>query len=110
MTEPRPYGEKAQPADGDTGAGPVTAASISLPKCRGAIRGLDEKVTASPPTGTASLSLAIQLALSYNSGEGNALFGRPEQHGSDDCDWRRFIMECVASREWPPLFHGLFEG
>ena len=89
MTEPRPYGEVAQPAgpQGDTGAGPVTAASISLPKGGGAIRGLGEKFTASPSTGTASLSLAIpvspgrsgsgpQLALSYDRRDGGGCTGR----------------------------------
>ena len=64
----------------------VRAPSISLPKGGGAIKGIGEKFTANPVTGTGSMSVAIatspgrggfgpQLALSYNSGAGNGSFG-----------------------------------
>src|SRR5690348_10831978 len=60
--------------------------SISLPKGGGAIRGIDEKFSANPVTGTGSMSVTIatspgrsgfgpQLALSYDSGAGNSPFG-----------------------------------
>jgi RHS repeat-associated protein len=59
---------------------------LSLPKGGGAIRGIGEKFTAAPVTGTGSLSVPIatspgrsafgpQLALSYDSGSGNGPFG-----------------------------------
>ena len=59
---------------------------ISLPKGGGAIRGIDEKFSVNPATGTASLSVPIftqpgrsdfypQLLLSYDSGAGNSPFG-----------------------------------
>lgn len=64
----------------------VRAPSISLPKGGGAVRGIGEKFTANPVTGTASLSVPIymspgragfgpQLSLSYDSGAGNGPFG-----------------------------------
>jgi RHS repeat-associated protein len=60
--------------------------SISLPKGGGAIRGIGEKFSANPVTGTGSTSVPIatspgrngfgpQLSLSYDSGSGNGLFG-----------------------------------
>ena len=60
--------------------------SISLPKGGGAIRGIDEKFSVNPVTGTGSFSIPIpvsparseftpQLSLSYNSGSGNGPFG-----------------------------------
>lgn len=63
---------------------PVPA--ISLPKGGGAIRGIGEKFTANPVTGTGSLTVPIatspgragfgpQLSLSYDSGAGNGPFG-----------------------------------
>ncbi len=62
------------------------APQISLPKGGGAIRGIDEKFTANPATGTGSLSIPLaltagrsgfgpQLSLSYDSGQGNGPFG-----------------------------------
>jgi RHS repeat-associated protein len=59
---------------------------LSLPKGGGAIRGIGEKFTTAPVTGTGSLSVPIatspgrsgfgpQLALSYDSGAGNGAFG-----------------------------------
>jgi RHS repeat-associated protein len=60
--------------------------SISLPKGGGAIRGIGEKFSANPATGTGSTSVPIatspgrsgfgpQLSLSYDSGAGNGPFG-----------------------------------
>jgi hypothetical protein len=60
--------------------------AISLPKGGGAIRGIDEKFSVNPTTGTASQSIPIfaspsrhdfhpQLSLSYDSGAGNGPFG-----------------------------------
>src|SRR5438552_14194159 len=65
---------------------PFTPPSISLPKGGGAIRGMGEKFSANPVTGTASLSVPLaispgrstfgpQLSLSYDSGAGNGPFG-----------------------------------
>ena len=59
---------------------------LSLPKGGGAVRGIGEKFTANPVTGTASFSVPIatspgrsgfgpQLVLSYDSGAGNGSFG-----------------------------------
>src|ERR1700741_299594 len=66
--------------------GGVVAPSISLPKGGGAIRGIGEKFSANPVTGTGSMSVPIatspgrsgfgpQLSLSYASGAGNGSFG-----------------------------------
>jgi RHS repeat-associated protein len=60
--------------------------AISLPKGGGAIRGMGEKFTANPVTGTGSMSVPIatspgrsgfgpQLSLAYDSGAGNGPFG-----------------------------------
>ena len=60
--------------------------AINLPKGGGAIKGIDEKFTVNPATGTGSLNVPIftspgrsnfqpQLSLSYNSGTGNGPFG-----------------------------------
>ena len=62
------------------------APSIALPNGGGAVRGIGEKFTANPVTGTAGLSVPIatspgrsgfgpQLSLSYDSGAGNGPFG-----------------------------------
>src|SRR5262245_24175617 len=64
--------------DGQAGAS-ATPPSISLPKGGGAIRGIGEKFTANPVTGTGSMSVPIatspgragfgpQLSLAYDSG------------------------------------------
>ena len=64
----------------------VQLPSISLPTGGGAIRGIDEKLSVNPATGTASLNLPIfatpdradffpKLSLSYDSGSGNGPFG-----------------------------------
>jgi hypothetical protein len=34
---------------------------------------------------------------------------RPGHAGDEDCDCPRLRMECVASDEWPCLFHGVLE-
>ncbi len=64
----------------------AAAPQISLPKGGAAIRGIGEKFTANPVTGTGSLTVPIatspgrtgfgpQLSLSYDSGSGNSSFG-----------------------------------
>ncbi len=64
----------------------LRAPQISLPKGGGAIRGMGEKFTANPVTGTGSMSVPLalspgragfgpQLSLSYDSGAGNGPFG-----------------------------------
>ena len=64
----------------------VSAPAITLPKGGGAIHGMGEKFAANPVTGTGSMSIPIatspgrsgfgpQLALSYDSGAGNGIFG-----------------------------------
>lgn len=76
---------------GKEGKGPEdqfrpSAPQLSLPKGGGAIRGIGEKFTANPATGTGSLTVPIatspgrsgfgpQLSLSYDSGAGNGPFG-----------------------------------
>jgi hypothetical protein len=64
----------------------VAAPEVTLPKGGGAIRGIGEKFSANPVTGTGSLTVPIattagrsgfgpQLSLSYDSGSGNSPFG-----------------------------------
>lgn len=64
----------------------VRPPEVSLPKGGGAIKGIGEKFAANPVTGTGSMSVPIatspgrsgfgpQLALTYDSGSGNGLFG-----------------------------------
>lgn len=64
----------------------VQAPALSLPKGGGAIRGIGEKFTANPVTGTGAMAVPIyaspgrsgfgpQLSLSYDSGSGNGPFG-----------------------------------
>src|ERR1041385_5680456 len=64
----------------------VQVPAISLPKGGGAIRGIGEKFSANPVTGTGSMTVPIatspgrsgfgpQLSLSYDSGAGNGPFG-----------------------------------
>lgn len=75
-------GRQAPPADAPASGPP----SLQLPKGGGAIRGIGEKFTASPVTGTGSLSVPVatsagrsgmapRLSLSYDSGAGNGPFG-----------------------------------
>jgi RHS repeat-associated protein len=65
---------------------PISPPTLSLPKGGGAIRGIGEKFSTNPVTGTGTLSLPIatssgregfgpQLSLSYDSGAGNGPFG-----------------------------------
>src|SRR5213593_2810860 len=65
---------------------PALSPAISLPKGGGAIRGIGEKFSANPVTGTGSMTVPIatspgrsgfgpQLSLSYDSGAGNGPFG-----------------------------------
>jgi len=67
-------------------ASATSVPSIQLPKGGGAIRGIGEKFTANPVTGTGSMAVPIatspgragfgpQLSLSYDSGAGNGPFG-----------------------------------
>src|SRR2546427_12108609 len=69
-----------------TGQGQVSTPTISLPKGSGAIRGIGEKFSGNPATGTVSLSVPIctslgrsdlypKLSLGYDSGSGNDRFG-----------------------------------
>src|SRR6266702_6538340 len=64
----------------------ISVPSLSLPKGGGAIKGISEKFSANPVTGTGSLSVPIfttpsrsdfypKLSLSYDSGSGNGPFG-----------------------------------
>ena len=72
--------DKSQSSNG------IKVPSISLPKGGGAIRGIGEKFSANPVTGTGSMSVPVattssrsgfnlQLSLSYDSGAGNGPFG-----------------------------------
>ncbi|MEM9905453.1 MAG: SpvB/TcaC N-terminal domain-containing protein [Cyanobacteria bacterium P01_D01_bin.44] len=63
----------------------ASAPAVSLPKGGGAIQGIGEKFSVNPVTGTGSLSVPIavspgrgfapELAVSYDSGAGNGIFG-----------------------------------
>src|SRR4051812_664141 len=79
-------GEGTRSSGGGGGGGAVQAPMPSLPKGGGAIRGIGEKFSANPVTGTASLQIPIttssgrggfhpDLSLSYDSGAGNGVFG-----------------------------------
>ena len=70
----------------ETGYSNSTASAVSLPKGGGAVRGIGEKFTTNPLTGTGSMSVPIavssgrsnigpQLTLAYDSGAGNGPFG-----------------------------------
>jgi RHS repeat-associated protein len=76
----------AQTATPGGGEQRPAAPVISLPKGGGAVRGIGEKFAANPVTGTGSFKVPIhaspgrsdfgpELALSYDSGAGNGLFG-----------------------------------
>jgi len=65
---------------------PFSAPQISLPKGGGAVRGIDEKFSANPATGTGALNIPLavskgrsgfepHLSLQYDSGSGNGIFG-----------------------------------
>src|SRR2546429_4232571 len=77
-----PIGSETAASEKHSGQAPV----ISLPKGGGAIRGIDEKFSANPVTGTGTMTVPIAtsagrggfgpaLALSYDSGAGNGPFG-----------------------------------
>ncbi|WP_313674468.1 SpvB/TcaC N-terminal domain-containing protein [Mycolicibacterium sp.] len=83
MSEPT-SAAKADLADKNTTA--IVAPNLSLPRGGGAIRGIGEKFTANPVTGTAAMTVPVwtspgrggfgpTLALSYDSGSGNGPFG-----------------------------------
>jgi RHS repeat-associated protein len=72
--------------EGSAAKSPFTAPQINLPKGGGAIRGIGEKFSANAATGTSTLSIPIavsaarsgfspQLALQYDSGAPNGVFG-----------------------------------
>jgi len=70
---------------GKTKSNAIETPSIALPKGGGAIKGIDEKFSVNAVNGTASFSIPLPfspargasptLALSYNSGSGNGVFG-----------------------------------
>lgn len=70
---------------GKTVSNAIEIPSISVPKGGGAIKGIDEKFTVNAVNGTASFSVPLpfskargavpEIALSYNSGTGNGIFG-----------------------------------
>lgn len=77
---------KFEDSSASSGRGLFEPASISLPKGGGSIRGMGEKFSVNPVTGTGSLSVPIytsparqefhpKLSLSYDSGAGNSEFG-----------------------------------
>src|SRR5215207_2295459 len=80
-------GQRGGGASGQSaGDGSSASLAISLPKGGGAIRGMGEKFSANPVTGTGSLNVPIyaspgrsgfgpELSLSYDSGTGNGPFG-----------------------------------
>jgi RHS repeat-associated protein len=83
-----PTASASNGAAGQGGAAPfaVAAPALDLPRGGGAIRGIGEKFSANPATGTASLRVPIaaspgrggigpQLSLGYDSGAGNGPFG-----------------------------------
>ncbi len=71
---------------GESDSFAVSAPSVTLPKGGGAIRGVGEKFSVNPVTGTGSMSVPIatspgragfgpQLSITYDSGSGNSAFG-----------------------------------
>ena len=72
--------------ENDTKSNAIEIPQISLPKGGGALKGIDEKFQVNTANGTASFSVPLpfspnrngftpQLSLSYNSGNGNGIFG-----------------------------------
>ncbi|OAR03093.1 hypothetical protein LLEC1_03147, partial [Akanthomyces lecanii] len=81
----RDAGESGNPPSGEAPS-PFTLPSVQLPKGGGGIKGIGEKFSVSPATGTGNFSVPIKtsngragssvaLSLSYNSGAGNGIFG-----------------------------------
>src|SRR5882672_9200493 len=79
-------GADAHEGDDERPKSPTAPPSIVLPKGGGAVRGIGEKFTANPVTGTGSETLPIatspgragfgpQLSLAYDSGAGQGPFG-----------------------------------
>jgi RHS repeat-associated protein len=77
---------KPKQSPGETSLSEAKLAPVSLPKGGGAIRGMGEKFSVNPATGTGKLDVPIatspgrqgfgpKLSLSYDSGVGNGLFG-----------------------------------
>lgn len=92
MAESTPTGSVAAAAQtrsntpADERSGQIQPTVVSLPKGGGAIRGIGEKFSANPVTGTGSMAVPIatspgrsgfgpQLSLTYDSGAGNGPFG-----------------------------------
>src|SRR5207247_428338 len=86
MAQSAPFAPPGDPGDGRRPGTVGGLPSVSVPKGGGAIRGIGEKFTANPVTGTGSLSVPIptspgrsgfgpSLSLSYDSGNGNGPFG-----------------------------------
>src|SRR5262245_60831514 len=89
MASAKDLGTSPSPPSQSSSAQPsfaVAAPKIELPKGGGAIRGIGEKFSANPLTGTATFSVPIvasparngfepKLTLSYDSGSGNGPFG-----------------------------------
>ncbi len=73
--------------------------SVNLPKSGGAIKSIDEKFSVNAVNGTAAFALPFpfstgrngvtpELSLSYNSGEGNGIFGAGWAMGLSCIVWR----------------------
>ncbi|ATY64735.1 YD repeat-containing [Cordyceps militaris] len=85
-TNGRDAGQSSPPASTAEPSSPFSFPSVQLPKGGGAIKGIGEKFSVSPATGTGNFSVPIKtstgrpggsvaLSLSYNSGAGNGSFG-----------------------------------
>ena len=83
---PAELARRAGPLASGPAPAPFTAPAITQPRGGGAIRGIGEKFSANPVTGTGSLTVPIalspgrssfgpQLSLAYDSGAGNGPFG-----------------------------------
>jgi RHS repeat-associated protein len=83
---PQPQGTNPAPGSAEPRSRPPDGSSISLPKGGGAIRGIGEKFSANPATGTGAMTIPVatspdraqigpELSLGYDSGSGNSVFG-----------------------------------
>src|SRR6185436_4394443 len=83
---PGPKAAGTETGTSRSNAGGNSSPAISLPRGGGAIRGIGEKFSANPVTGTGALTVPLltspgrsgfgpQLSLSYDSGSGNGPFG-----------------------------------
>ena len=85
QVDPKSSSQFLKTDGGKTKSNAIEVPSISLPKGGGAIKGIDEKFSVNAVNGTASFSVPLpfspvrgaspSLALSYNSGSGNDIFG-----------------------------------